>query len=365
MDGSVSLAERAEAELADARQRNPGPESLTVSNPTNETVRLPVVTDLAELLSASFPPRERLLSPWLLSQSLSMIYAARGCGKTHVALGVAFALASGGEFLGWRAPNPVRVLYLDGEMPGADLQKRVERIVETNGGDVPAGFKFLTPDMQADGIMPNLYTPGGQQVITELAGDAQVIIVDNLSCLVRGGKENEGESWKPVQEWALRMRAEGRSVVFIHHAGKGGQQRGTSGREDVLDTVIALRRPSDYEPDQGARFEVHFEKARALYGEDVTPFEAWLKSTSRGVQVWDVRPASEASEEQILEYLELGMGNADIISETGCSRATFFRKKKELTESGRFKPKRKQGKPPQSKLPDNAPIDYRRAAGGE
>lgn len=365
MDGNLSLEERAEIELDEARERNPGPESLTVSNPTNETVRLPVVTDLAGLLSASFPPRERLLSPWLLSQSLSMIYAARGCGKTHVALGVAFALASGGEFLGWKAPEPVRVLYLDGEMPGADLQKRVERIVETNGGDVPEGFKFLTPDMQPDGIMPNLYTPGGQQVITDLAGDAQVIIVDNLSCLVRGGKENEGESWKPVQEWALRMRAEGRSVVFIHHAGKGGQQRGTSGREDVLDTVIALRRPTDYEPDQGARFEVHFEKARALYGEDVTPFEAMLKTTSRGVQAWDVRPVSEASEEQILEYLELGMGNADIISEIGCSKATFFRRKKELTESGKFKSRKKQGKSSPAMIPVNFGADYRRAAGGE
>ncbi len=37
-------------------------------------------------------------------------------------------------------------------------------------------------------------------------------------------------------------------------------QRGTSRREDVLDTVIQLKRPKDYEPEDGGRFEVHFTK---------------------------------------------------------------------------------------------------------
>jgi putative DNA primase/helicase len=53
-----------------------------------------------------------------------------------------------------------------------------------------------------------------------------------------------------------------------------GRQRGTSRREDALDTVIALRRPADYSPEEGARFEVHVEKARTLAGEGALPFEA-------------------------------------------------------------------------------------------
>src|ERR1700704_5475076 len=81
-------------------------------------------------------------------------------------------------------------------------------------------------------------------------------------------------SWLPVQSWALRHRRLGRAVAMLHHAGKGGGQRGTSRREDVLDTVVSLRRPSDYSPDQGARFEVHFEKARGFHGQAAQPFEA-------------------------------------------------------------------------------------------
>ena len=35
----------------------------------------------------------------------------------------------------------------------------------------------------------------------------------------------------PIQNWLLSLRSLNRSVLLIHHAGKGGQQRGTSRRE--------------------------------------------------------------------------------------------------------------------------------------
>ena len=54
--------------------------------------------------------------------------------------------------------------------------------------------------------------------------------------------------------------------LSVHHANKNGMQRGTSKREDVLDTVIVLKRPADYTPEHGARFEVHFEKSRGFFG---------------------------------------------------------------------------------------------------
>ena len=67
--------------------------------------------------------------------------------------------------------------------------------------------------------------------------------------------------------WALKQHSAGRSVLFVHHAGKTGAQRGTSKREDVLDTVIALRRPGDYTPARALPLEVHFEKARGFSGD--------------------------------------------------------------------------------------------------
>jgi len=63
-------------------------------------------------------------------------------------------------------------------------------------------------------------------------------------------------------------------VLFVHHTNKTGAQRGTSKREDVLDTAISLSRPSDYQPGEGARFVLTFEKMRGFFGADADPLEA-------------------------------------------------------------------------------------------
>jgi hypothetical protein len=56
---------------------------------------------LKEFLALQFPPREMVLAPWLPVGGLAMLYATRGIGKTHVALEIAFAAATGGSFLRW------------------------------------------------------------------------------------------------------------------------------------------------------------------------------------------------------------------------------------------------------------------------
>jgi hypothetical protein len=301
-----------------------------------------VVVDAAGLLAATFPDRIMLLTPWLESQSLTMVFAWRGIGKTHLALNVAYALASGGEFIGWKAAEPVPVLYIDGEMPGAALRDRVARIVASTDTEAPDGFlRFITPDLQEDGIMPNLANYAGQEAIDRALGNARVIIVDNLSCLVRGGKENESESWQPVAEWALRMRATGRSVVFIHHAGKGGQQRGTSKREDLLDTVISLKRPADYTEEQGARFEVHFEKARTLFGQDVAALEVALETTEGDRQTWTTSTVEATSDAQMIELAELGLSQAEIGRELEVNRSTVLRALRKAQDEGRYTPRKK------------------------
>ncbi len=83
------------------------------------------VVDAHTFLGLNLPVRETLLSPWLLAQSLSMIYARRGTGKTMLALSLSYALASGADVLGWQAPKPRKVLYIDGEMLAAPLQERL------------------------------------------------------------------------------------------------------------------------------------------------------------------------------------------------------------------------------------------------
>jgi putative DNA primase/helicase len=184
-------------------------------------------------------------------------------------------VAVGGALLDWRAPQPRRVVYLDGEMPAAAMQGGLKAIIARSHQKPPSHdyLSLLSADI-TDGGLPDLGRAEGQAKIDAVIGEAELVVVGNLSTLVRSGRENEGEGWLPVQRWALAHRRAGRSILFIHHARKGGLQRGTTRREDVLDSVMKLRRSNEYRFDQGARFEVHFEKARGLYGDDARPFEA-------------------------------------------------------------------------------------------
>ena len=230
-----------------------------------------------ELLEKEFPPRETILSPWLPEQGLALIFSERGVGKTWIAMNVGYAVSGGGSFLGWQAQRPRRVVYIDGEMPAGVVKERFSRIVTAADFDAPEdNLQFVIADAQPDGL-PDLADPSSQQYYDDCIRDAELIILDNLSTLCRSLKENEADSYGPVQEWSLRQRAAGRSVISVHHANKAGSQRGSNKKEDVLDTVVELRRPPAYDPSQGARLEIHYTKSRGFAGEGAKPFEAWLK----------------------------------------------------------------------------------------
>lgn len=244
-----------------------------------------------------------LLAPFLPSQGLCLLYAKRGVGKTHIALGIAYAVATGGSFLKWHAPGPKEVLYIDGEMPAVAMQERLMRISAMEGlkPPHPSFLRIITPDLQ-EGPMPNLSTKEGRDSLEEHIRGASLVIIDNVSTLFRSGVENEAESWQPIQDWALSLRRQGKSILFVHHAAKGGQQRGTSKREDILDTVISLKHSSAYSPDQGASFEVVFEKTRHFTGEDAVSFQVLLKEQKDGLWLWEM--SSGHRNERVIEVAE-------------------------------------------------------------
>ena len=288
---------------------------------------------LDKFLEKELPARETMLAPWLPRAGLAMLHAPRGIGKTQVAIGTAWAVASGGGFLRWTCPNnkPWRVLFLDGEMPGADLQARFAAVKERSqfGLADPDYLKIAAADLMEFGL-PDLGDLKSQRFYDDVIGAADLIIVDNLSTLCPGVKENEADSWVPVQQWALTQRRAGRSVFFIHHAGKSGTQRGTSRKEDVLDTVIGLRHPIDYSADQGCRFELRFEKARGFQGDAAEPFEARLIGNQ-----WAVDSLKTGNDTETLQAMFAKGMSVRVISDlTGIPKSTVFDRLKEAGANG-------------------------------
>ena len=96
--------------------------------------------------------------------------------------------------------------------------------------------------------------------------------------LCRTGTPNESDSWDVVQMWALKHNA-GRSSLFVHHAGKTGARFGTSKREDVLDTVIALRRHGDYTPAGGCLLHLR-KRGDSAATEPTDALRPWTKTNT-------------------------------------------------------------------------------------
>jgi putative DNA primase/helicase len=242
-----------------------------------------------DFLSLDIPPREMLLGPILPERGLAMLYAPRGVGKSWLSLSIGLAVAGGASLLRWSAPHQRNVLYVDGEMPLVSLQERLKAISFGFGGEISNdGFRILAADQIESGI--NLCDEEGQYSLEPLLHDVDLLIVDNLSTLCTTGSESASDAWVPMQNWLLKLRRQGIAVLLVHHAGTNGRQRGTSRREDTLDTVIALRRPEDYSPEQGARFEIYFEKLRhRVDGDGAIPFEASIQADGEEAIRWSWR----------------------------------------------------------------------------
>lgn len=289
---------------------------------------------IGDFLAMEIPPREMILGPIIPEQGIVMLYSKRGVGKTHIGLGIAYAVATGSKFLRWEAPSPRPVLYIDGEMPAISMQERLAYLVASSEAEPPSPdyLSIITPDLQ-DSAMPDLSSQEGQDSIAGHLDGVSLVIVDNLSALCRFGRENESESWSPVQSWILDLRRRGLSVLLMHHAGKSGQQRGTSRREDVLDVVVNLKHPTDYTPEQGARFEVHIEKGRHILGDDASSFEAQLEVRG-GVAIWTTRDIEDVELMRVVELSSENLTVRDIADETGLSKSKVSRLQKKAKAVG-------------------------------
>ena len=286
-----------------------------------------------ELLTMKLPPRELILSPILRSKDLAMIHSWRGTGKTWVGLGISAAVAAGGKFLRWEVARPHGVLYVDGEMPAEAIQERLALVIQSCDLE-PNRLKIITPDLLEHGV-PNLATPEGQAQLEQQLEDIELLVLDHLSALFRGlGSENDSESAEVAQEFMLRLRRKGVSCVLMHHSGKQGLQRGTSKREDVLDLVVSLRHAKNYSPTEGARFEVHFEKARGAFGKDVDPFEARLENDPNGKSVWTVRDLEKQTYAEAVRLAKEGLTGREITDELGKNKSTISRHLKKAREKG-------------------------------
>jgi putative DNA primase/helicase len=156
-----------------------------------------------------------------------------------------------------------------------------------------------------------------------------MVILDSLSTLVRSGVENEAESWQPIQDWLMKHRWQGRTMVLVHHENKSGKQRGSSKREDVLDTMIGLKKRFEESTDDETVFELTFTKSRDFYGADAEPLLLHF-AIEHGQVVWRHEAKRDVRRERVLEMLDAGMKQKEIAQELGLTAGRVSQLVKEI-----------------------------------
>lgn len=287
-------------------------------------------------------PPQYVFYPCLETQGICLIYASAGVGKTLFALNIAYAIASGGDFLKYACPKPRKVLYIDGEMKLSQIASRLKNIMQAQGVcDFPDNLNVLTPDeVQKIGYrMFKIDDPQGQNIYNKLIDkyDIEVIVADNISVL-SNIDENKAHEWTPIIEWFLYHRSKGRSVIAIHHAGKDkNSYRGSSRLLDCVDTAISLQPVNDdnLEDDIAPppkKFKVVYQKARAFGGKDAMPYEVTLDNGN-----FTYQSAEMSAIDKVIECLNAGMTQREIAKEMFVSQATVHKLVKKSRLTGRIK----------------------------
>jgi len=298
-----------------------------------------VAVNIGEFMKMELPKRQVIIAPWFHQSSLVMIYSDRGIGKTWFGLSIALSITTGAPIGNWEVFKTAGVLYIDGEMAAEEMQERIKLLSATLPPCL-APFKLLSSDLlhQGNYASVNINSHEWRKKISDVLEahkEIRVLILDNLSCLTPGIQENEKESWDFINQWLIELRFMGIAVCFLHHTGKSGSQRGTSGREDALDIVMKLSTPPGYKATEGAKFIVTFEKSRGVCGDSLLPFAFGIEETAEGNMAWTTDASiNSGNKEIIIALLGTGKSPKEIIEKVGCSKQNISKHKKWAIENG-------------------------------
>ena len=289
-----------------------------------------------DLQTLEIPDMKVIMAPWLKAGNIVMINGSRGIGKTFFCMSLALAITRNISIGPWGTENPVGVLYIDGEMPVSLIKDNHNKLTRHLPA-LCAPLDIISADwMQKKGLFtPNLASENCRDDIYRLLKDGayEVVVLDNIASLTPGIDENSKQEWDPINQWLLSIRFLDIAVILIHHTGKSGDQRGTSGREDNIDISIKLSHPPQYTPADGAKFNVDFTKSRGVYGENVKGFTFQISEKDEGL-TWTTEDAGNSLRNSIIRMLGEGTQQKDIHGIVKCTKGYVSRVRKKAIEDG-------------------------------
>jgi hypothetical protein len=194
-----------------------------------------------ELLGRPLPPQ--LVDGLIVQNSIVMLVANYGVGKSFVALDLALSIASGqATFLGRSLRRSGPVLYVLAEGVGR-FKLRVMAWKQAHGVTRALPFHWINAPV-------NLLDESDVDAFVESAQSIRpaLVVIDTLSRCIIGADENTQAAMTPVMACCERIRRsgfgqhDGPTLLILHHTGASGQrERGSSVIPGAIETQLLLK----------------------------------------------------------------------------------------------------------------------------
>ena len=214
---------------------------------------------------------EPLLGEVITNTSRVMIGGQTGIGKSHLAMAIGAALATGRPFAHWRVHRPVRVMYVDGEMARDLVQERVADLKRRMGGADLCNLYVVCREDWPD--LAPLNSEAGRVFIETKAKQwgIEVVFFDNRMSLLSGDMKDE-VPWTETMELVRSLTKSRIAQVWIDHTGHDKTKiYGSSTKEWQLDAVALLSKVDRANAD--VAFQIEFTKARRRRPDTRADFE--------------------------------------------------------------------------------------------
>ena len=303
--------------------------------------------DLNSFLTTDFPKPSYIIEPLVSDQSIVQIVGASGVGKTMFGLAIAGAISTSNGLLGMASVGGARpVLYVEGELPAADIQIRVNGMFNAIERKCDPNMFYVSSLQQQLKINDKGFTPiQTEQGLIEIenaiveikkrTGKMPVVFIDNISCLASGLKENDADAWSPIINKFVKWKNMGSTVFYFHHLNKGNDSSGSTMQHRTIDMVIRMRKPEHKQKiktfeEQGVQAIVDFPKWRLhdnskYAAEHMLICENWK---------WEKMPVLKSDEVEIIKLLKSKMDVKDISKELDIPAASIYRKITKLKNEG-------------------------------
>jgi putative DNA primase/helicase len=296
------------------------------------------VIEAGEFARLEIGTKSSFVEPWLTEQSIGLISGWRGTGKTWLALSLLDAVTKGESFGPWRVETSVPCLFLDGEMPVGDIQERLNSLDPNPHRVCPL---YVYSDCYANQLgLPraHLAHENWRQTIKRILTikGVKLWVIDNLASLASGLDESSKRDFDPINQFLLELRFQGISTIMLHHMNKEGGQRGTSAREDNIDFSISLKTPTDYTPEDGCRFILHFTKSRVRTKDLslVADVEFRLAEDEASQALWVYGNVKQQRKREVLRLFDQGMDAKAICETVDLSKGYVSKIRKKAIEDG-------------------------------